>query len=206
MDRKILKQNAKASLKSCNKNPYIITLVYLVILLFISIFVAGDNSISLTNSLRDFVAGVLNITINTGFAWWTLSIARGNDDTGEFKLAFTKIIYVVVVNFIVGIIVFIGFIILIIPGIIAALGLSMTTRCLRDDPDTGIFAAISKSWTIMKGHKWEFFVLQLSFLPWLFLTIITFFIVGIYVFPYIDTTISEFYESIKDQKTFDKSI
>lgn len=203
MDRKILKRNAKASLKNCNKNPYIVTLVYLILSLFIYVFVAGDNSISLTNSLRNFVAAVLNITISTGFSWWTLSIVRGNDDIGEFKLAFIKFIYIVVVKFIVGIIVFVGFIIFIIPGFIATLGLSMTTRCLRDDPDTSIFAAISKSWTIMKGHKWKFFILQLSFIPWLLLSVITCFIVGIYAFPYIDTTISEFYESIKDQKTFD---
>lgn len=201
MDRKTLKTNAKASLKNCNKNPYIITLVYLIllsVLSVISVFTENSENLSAVNSVITFIVELVSFTISVGFTWWTLSIVRGNDDIGEFKLAFIKIIPVFIVSLINAIIIIIATIIFIIPGIIAELGLSMTTRCLRDDPNSGIFAAIKKSWGIMRGHKWELFVLQLSFIPWVILTVITAFIAGIYTFPYMETTLSEFYESIKE--------
>lgn len=201
MDRKTLKTNAKTSLKNCNKNPYIIALVYfivLVILSTISAFTGKSENLSAGNSLITFIVELVSFTLTVGFTWWTLSIVRGNDNVGEFKLAFIKIIPVFIVSLINSIIIIIATIIFIIPGIIAELGLSMTTRCLRDNLDSGIFAAIKKSWRIMKGHKWELFVLQLSFIPWAILTVITAGIVGIYTFPYMETTFSEFYESIKE--------
>ncbi len=201
MDRKTLKTNAKTSLKNCNKNPYIIALVYLIVLSVlssISAFTGKSENLSAGNSLITFIVELVSFTLTVGFTWWTLSIVRGNDDVGEFKLAFIKIIPVFLVSLINSIIIIIATIIFIIPGIIAELGLSMTTRCLRDNPDSGFFAAIKKSWRIMKGHKWELFVLQLSFIPWAILTVITAGIVGVYTFPYMGTTFSEFYESIKE--------
>lgn len=201
MDRKTLKTNAKVCLKNCNKNPYIIALVYFIVLVVLSAiatFTGKSENLSVGNGLITFIVELVSSTLIVGFTWWTLSIVRGNDDVGEFKLAFIKIVPLFIVNLINSIIIIIGTIIFIIPGIIATLGLSMTTRCLRDNPDSGIFAAIKKSWRIMKGHKWEFFVLRLSFIPWAILSVITAGIVGIYAFPYIETTFSEFYESIKE--------
>lgn len=201
MDRKTLKTNAKVSLKNCNKNPYIIALVYFIVLVVLSAiatFTGKSENLSVGNGLITFIVELVSSTLIVGFTWWTLSIVRGNDDVGEFKLAFIKIVPLFIVNLINSIIIIIATIIFIIPGIIATLGLSMTTRCLRDNPDSGIFAAIKKSWRIMKGHKWEFFVLRLSFIPWAILSVITAGIAGIYAFPYIETTFSEFYESIKE--------
>ena len=50
---------------------------------------------------------------------------------------------------------------------------------------------------MMIGHKWELFVLLFSFFWWYLLCFITFGIAVIYVAPYINTTIVNFYEKLK---------
>ena len=58
--------------------------------------------------------------------------------------------------------------------------------------------ALSKSKEIMDGHKFDLFVLQLSFFWWYMLSAITFGIAYIYVIPYVSATTANFYNSIKE--------
>ena len=57
---------------------------------------------------------------------------------------------------------------------------------------------LSKS--MMKGYKWKFFVLDISFIPWNILETVTLGIVGIfYVVPYIAATKTEAYMAIRSE-------
>ncbi|WP_054657909.1 DUF975 family protein [Apilactobacillus ozensis] len=91
---------------------------------------------------------------------------------------------------------------LIIPGIIKGLAYSQAFYIYRDAVDKGehisYMDAITKSRQLMDGHKWEFFVLQLSFIGWFLLVGITFGLAGIYVIPYYRLTIANFYDSLLD--------
>ena len=49
----------------------------------------------------------------------------------------------------------------------------------------------------MNGHKMDLFVLELSFIGWTLLSVITFGIASIYIVPYMNATMANFYESIK---------
>ena len=59
----------------------------------------------------------------------------------------------------VSVIAFVGFILLVIPGIIAIVGLSQTFYILQDDPGMGAEAALQESWrlTWKNGHMWKVF-------------------------------------------------
>ena len=50
---------------------------------------------------------------------------------------------------------------------------------------------------MMKGHKWDLFVLDLTFIGWILLCGITFGIAGIYVIPYMTVTQINFYDELK---------
>ena len=50
---------------------------------------------------------------------------------------------------------------------------------------------------MMKGYKWELFVLLFSFFWWYVLGVITFGLAYIYVIPYVEATVVNFYEKIK---------
>ena len=48
---------------------------------------------------------------------------------------------------------------------------------------------------MMRGHKWELFVLQLSFLGWQILATIP--VVSVFVKPYVSITETVFYENLR---------
>jgi uncharacterized membrane protein len=58
-------------------------------------------------------------------------------------------------------IVIVGFILLVIPGIIASLGLSFATYLVIDRGMQPV-ASIKESWRITKGNKWRIFLLGLA--------------------------------------------
>ena len=87
----------------------------------------------------------------------------------------------------------------VIPGIIKAYSYSMAPYILADNPELTANEALSKSKEIMDGHKFDLFVLQLSFFWWYMLSAITFGIAYIYVIPYVSATTANFYNSIKEQ-------
>lgn len=91
----------------------------------------------------------------------------------------------------------IGFLLLIVPGFILAIGLSQTFFILADDPDIGIMDALQKSWSMMDGHKFDLFVLGLRFIPWAFLCIFTLGIGLLWLMPYMQVTFAKFYNSIR---------
>lgn len=83
---------------------------------------------------------------------------------------------------------------LIVPGIIAAIRYSMSFYILADNPEIGIMAAIEESKRIMKGNKWKFFCLNLSFIGWLILSCFTLGIGLLWLLPYMEVSIVAFYD------------
>ena len=59
--------------------------------------------------------------------------------------------------------------------------------------------ALDESIDIMDGHKMDYFVLVLSFIPWMILVSITCGLASLYVSPYMTATFANFYLAIKPQ-------
>lgn len=87
----------------------------------------------------------------------------------------------------------------VIPGIIKGYSYSMAFYILAENPDMTAREALNESKLIMNGHKMDFFVLQLSFILWMLLITVTFGIAAIYVQPYMQLTMTNFYHNIKRQ-------
>ena len=84
--------------------------------------------------------------------------------------------------------------IVIIPGIILRYSYRMVPYILADDPEISAADALRKSREMMKGSKWDTFVLELSFIGWDILTVLTLGILGIvYVGPWKKQTMAELY-------------
>lgn len=86
---------------------------------------------------------------------------------------------------------------LVIPGIIKSLSYSMSFYVLAENPDMTAREALNESKRLMQGHKWELFVLELSFIGWILLSMVLFFIPLIYVIPYMQATLANFYHYTK---------
>lgn len=93
-----------------------------------------------------------------------------------------------------------GLILLIIPGIIISLGLSMTFYILAEYPEYSVEEALKKSWELTDGYKGELFILHLRFIPWYLLGLL-FFVVGVFiVMPWHQLTIANYYNYLKQQQ------
>ncbi len=85
----------------------------------------------------------------------------------------------------------------IIPGIIAAYSYSMCFYILRENPDMAPMDVIRKSKEMMKGHKMELFILQLTFIGWGLLSILTLGIGSLWLIPYVTASTTAFYLDLR---------
>ena len=85
-----------------------------------------------------------------------------------------------------------------IPGIVKAYEYRMIPYLLSENPDMTKEEAFEESKKLMTGNKWKAFVLDLSFIGWELLSILTCGILSIfYVDPYIHSTDAALYEALK---------
>lgn len=88
-----------------------------------------------------------------------------------------------------------------IPGIIKGLAYSQALYVYKDAKANGdnirFRDAITRSRELMDGHKWEYFVLILSFLGWMIVATLTFGIGMIILMPYMYLTYAGFYDYLK---------
>ena len=85
----------------------------------------------------------------------------------------------------------------IIPGIIKSYSYAMTPYILLDRPELSPTEAIKESEKMMNGHKMDLFILDLSFIGWILLSMLTCGILILYVEPYMMATKAAFYLELK---------
>ena len=141
-----------------------------------------------------FIAGPMLV----GISMFSLSLSRGENARLEqifegFKNYSTVLgAYLLMVLFI-----FLWMLLLIIPGIIAAIAYSQTFYILAEDDTIGSMDALKKSKEMMDGYKWKYFCLGLRFIGWALLCILTLGIGFLWLSPYIQISYAKFYEDIK---------
>lgn len=86
----------------------------------------------------------------------------------------------------------------VIPGIIKAISYALTPYILADCKNVRATDALKLSMRMMEGHKWEYFVLGLSFIGWTLLTSLTCGLLYVfYVGPYMNNTFAGYYAERK---------
>ena len=102
----------------------------------------------------------------------------------------------IVLNLLIIIFTFLWSLLFVIPGIIKGISYSQSYFILAENPDMTASEALNESKRIMDGHKWEYFVLQLSFLGWTILASFTFGILFIWLVPYMECTLVNYYHKL----------
>lgn len=96
--------------------------------------------------------------------------------------------------------VFLWTLLFVIPGIIKAYSYALVPYILAENTELDRSRVLKMSRDMMKGHKWELFVLQFSFIGWHILSMLTFGILNVfYVNPYLQATLAEFYSAVKSE-------
>ena len=133
-----------------------------------------------------------------GAAIFSLSISRGKEGRLEQLFeGFNHFATALVTYLLLLLYVFLWMLLLIVPGIIAALGYSMTFYILADDPLIKPQDALKKSKSMMDGHKEKLFYLCLRFFLLAILCILTLGIGFLWLIPYVHVTMAKFYDDVK---------
>ncbi|MBY6037267.1 DUF975 family protein [Fictibacillus nanhaiensis] len=215
MKIRALKQEARQQLKGQWGRAALFTLlfsaIYYLIPMIIEINLSGGFESWLNATETDsgtastFLITLVLLPLYIGYLWTFLSVIRTGEKI-EYKgllTAFGEIsTYLKLLGTYLVMMVYtlLWFLLLIIPGIIKGLAYSQTYYVLKDQPDIGINKAITESRKLMKGYKWKFFVLQLSFIGWVILCLLTLGIGFLWLAPYMSSSSAAFYnELVKKQ-------
>lgn len=147
-----------------------------------------------------FVAYLVVYILNVGATEYMVDFVKGRDLKIEKVWSkFSKITDIAIVYALQTIITFAFSLLLIVPGIIKALGYALVPFILIDeDNDLTGMDVLKKSEELMNGHKMDLFMLLLSFIGWHLLGIITCGIFEIFIIPYQQIAVIKFLSDIKD--------
>ena len=155
---------------------------------------------SIIYDIIDFALSLALIPASIGLISYVLKLVRGEKvELSELLSKFKYIVPIIIVELAIGLLGIIWSLLLIIPGIIFVLKMAMAEFIIADEVNENIKAkyVMDKSTKMMDGHKWEFFVFELSFIGWYFLCGLTFGIAAIWAVPYIQVAHALYYEKLK---------
>lgn len=153
------------------------------------------------NSYGEMLSFLLAGPLQLGLCFFFLNLVRGEETRFELLFEGFKPLLTVLLSYaIIAALTIVGLILLIVPGIIVALGFSMTYYVIADDPEITFQVALEQSWKLTNGYKMELLVLNLRFIPWYLLGLLCL-IVGVFaVIPWHNTTLALYYEHLKEQQ------
>lgn len=123
-------------------------------------------------------------------------IRGGNVELSEAFNGFKNFVNALVLSLLTSIFTFLWSLLLIVPGIIKSYSYSMGMYILADNPQMDGNTALKKSIEIMRGYKWKLFCLDISFIGWYILALLTFGILSFWITPYHEAARAEFYCNI----------
>ena len=181
----------------------------------------GHVSTSLPQELEHFLEGTLGIAVpmilGIGLVLLVVRIALGgvlelgratysmnliDGVQGEFADLFTgfhRFYDALIMNLVCFLAVFGGFLLFVVPGMMLNFAYAMAPYILAENPDISGVEALRLSRLMMKGHKWELFWLELTFIGWSILAAFVPLIGGAVVETYKGISRTSFYRDIQNQ-------
>ena len=155
-------------------------------------------------SLIDSLLRLAMSIVGVGFSLFVMNSVRrtqpvfGNllDGFGMFP----RVLFLIVLQIV---FIFLWSLLFIIPGIIAAYRYSFAVYVMIDHPEMSAMDCLRESKRLTDGYKGQLFLLDLSFILWLLLTMIPVigYIAQVYVTPYKESAKVLYYEQISAQPT-----
>lgn len=193
------KNRALSALENKWGNFVAVTFVYGFII-GITQILSGDKDSPAILHLIGLVLFILALPLTWGFQTLFLGAVRGGEATakdmfeGYNKELFSRVLTTTLLYYVY---VFLWSLLLLIPGCIKSYSYAMTPYILKDNPEMKNNAAIEESMRMMDGHKLELFLLDLSFIGWAILSILTCCIGFLWLVPYMNMARVNFYEDLK---------
>ena len=197
LDRVKIKKRAK-ELTGAHIWSYWKLMIYVILLMIvISVIGAGISESSYTgNLIITFLTQLATAPLTVGIYWCLLCIVRTGKYTTHDIFKFFKYCWLIVLlQILISIFTWLWMLLLIIPGIIAAISYSMSFYIFAESEEKPM-ECIRKSKALMKGYKADYFIFCLSFLGWFLLGAFTCGILYIWIIPYFQFATSVYYNEL----------
>ena len=221
MDRIKIKQEAKMCVEGNRWTLWKPTLVVAFITIAIStlfalglLFYFGSDTLtsmdyesmveyiqnSSASSIANLLASVITTPLTYGLIMYYNEFEKYEQaDVNIIFKPFQYVIKVFVINVFVQIIVTIGSILFVIPGMIMACAFSIIPYVYMKHPELGVMDMVSHAWRMMQGHKLEYFYMELSFLGWHLLGTVICGLAYIWIIPYYQMSMVKFFNAIDEE-------
>ncbi|MBQ4270368.1 MAG: DUF975 family protein [Clostridiales bacterium] len=164
----------------------------------VSFFVAGILSFSFSLVVMVASCSISGI-ITVGVKRFTLEVRQGKDDIATIFFTFTsgKASNIIRVTIFKYLYICLWSLLFVIPGIIKTLEYFMIDYMLAENPDLSQERAFEITKRTMDGEKAFLFTLGLSFIGWILLCLLTCGFGAMFLSPYIQTTMAEYYTYLR---------
>lgn len=170
-----------------------------VLISFIYVVIIGSSGYFVPN-LSELIPLLFAGPFSLGFAYFSFSVIHDKPPyLGQLFEGFQSYGKSFLAYLVFSILAVVGFILLIIPGIIISLGLGMTFYVMADRPDLSFIECIQESWRLMRDQKLKFLGLNLRFFPWYLLGILCLGVGVLFVIPWHYASCAKFYNQIKSE-------
>ncbi len=200
MSRVEIKNWAKEKIKGNKLNLWKGILLYALIV-WIATLIVSYLSASLQNLIITLVLMILILFVvsplSFGICYFFKNFVSNNTtEIGDITGTYSDTLKITSLTILIAIICGIGSLLLVIPGIILSFGLSIVPYVYSENKDLGVMETLKLSYNMMKGHKLDLFVLMISFYGWMILGSLTFGILYIWLYPYMQVSMTKFYVEI----------
>lgn len=208
MDRIELKEWAKEKIKGNLWNIIIGLLITIAISIMFSMGYVIIQRIfglgSFITYIVEIITDILLIPISVGLYSYIIEFIK-NDNFNQNLIfePYERTLNVIGASLLVSLLVMVGCICFIIPGIYLAFSYAMVPYLLATRKDLTITETLELSRKMMDGHKFDYFVLSISFIGWAILVPFTLGILMIWLYPYIMTATTKFFIDIEQEYTQD---
>lgn len=187
--------HAKNTLKGNYLKYFIITIILTLVNSITSLF-SDENSISFIIVVIDMLmASFVSVYCYT----LDLNIAKGkNNIIPDINKALSKTLKTLGLIFLMSVIIILGMFLFIVPGIYASICFSQAVYILIEDEDKSITDCLRESHRLMKENMWDYILLNINFISYILLSVIT---LGVYLFwaiPIINVSTASFYLYLKE--------
>ena len=201
MDRKKIKEQAKEAIKGRLWQyiaPSLLISLLVGLAVFVPSFIFGDESA--ITSIVEIAVELAVVPASMGLISYYMKLTRREEvNMNELTRWYGLFGSILVLNILISIFVTLWSLLLIIPGIIAAISYSMAMYIFVDG-NHNASSCIKESKELMNGYKSDYFVFILSFIGWQLLAILTFGLLYIWLAPYMTAANIIYYDELKKVK------
>ena len=202
MDRVAIKEEAKKIIRGNKWNFWKASIVLGLIsfgigfVIGLILTIAGCSQ-EMVSGVGSGVASLILLPTTVGLYAYILKMARGEEfSLNDLKAYYPFYLKILLIDILVAVLVVLASILLIIPGIILSIAYTMVYFCFVDNTELTAKDTLTKSRTMMKGFKLDYFIFNLSFIGWLILVPFTLGILAIWLAPYMSVAQALYYDKL----------